>query len=47
VPAGIHTGGLAWSKRRLAMGFDFVTLGTDTGFMMQAVTADLAAVRAG
>jgi len=47
VPAGIHTGGLEWSKRRLAMGFDFVTLGTDTGFMMQAVTADLAAVRAG
>jgi 4-hydroxy-2-oxoheptanedioate aldolase len=47
VPAGIHTGGLEWSKRRLAMGFDFVTLGTDTGFMMQAVTADLAAVRGG
>ena len=47
VPAGIHTGGLEWSKRRLAMGFDFVTLGTDTGFMMQAVTADLAAVRRG
>jgi 4-hydroxy-2-oxoheptanedioate aldolase len=47
VPAGIHTGGLEWSKRRLAMGFDFVTLGADAGFMMQAVTADLAAVRAG
>jgi 4-hydroxy-2-oxoheptanedioate aldolase len=46
VPAGIHTGSLAWAKRRLAMGFDFVTLGTDAGFMMQAVTADLAAVRA-
>jgi 4-hydroxy-2-oxoheptanedioate aldolase len=46
VPAGIHTGGLAWSKRRLAMGFDFVTLGADAGFMMQAATADLAAVRA-
>jgi len=45
VPAGIHTGGLEWSRRRLAMGFDFVTLGTDIGFMMQAVTADLAAVR--
>jgi len=47
VPAGIHTGGLEWSRRRLAMGFDFVTLGTDAGFMMQAVTADLAAVRGG
>jgi 4-hydroxy-2-oxoheptanedioate aldolase len=46
VPAGIHTGGLEWSKRRLAMGFDFVTLGSDAGFMMQAVSADLAAVRA-
>jgi 4-hydroxy-2-oxoheptanedioate aldolase len=47
VPAGIHTGGPDWSRRRLAMGFDFVTLGTDAGFMMQAVTADLAALRAG
>jgi hypothetical protein len=28
------------------MGFDFVTLGSDAGFMMQAVSADLAAVRA-
>ena len=47
VPAGIHTGGLDWARRRLAMGFDFVTLGTDSGFMMRAVTADLDAVRAG
>jgi 4-hydroxy-2-oxoheptanedioate aldolase len=47
VPAGIHTGGLEWSKKRLAMGFDFVTLGTDVGFMMQAASGDLAAVRAG
>jgi 4-hydroxy-2-oxoheptanedioate aldolase len=47
VPAGIHTGGLEWSKRRLAMGFDFVTLGADSGFMMQAVSADLATVRGG
>jgi len=47
VPAGIHTGGLEWTERRLAMGFDFVTLSNDIGFMMQAVTADLAAVRGG
>ncbi len=47
VPAGIHTGGLEWSRRRLAMGFDFVTLGSEIGFMMQSVTADLAAVRGG
>ena len=45
VPAGIHTSSLEWAKRRLAMGFDFVTLSNDIGFMMQAVTADLAAVR--
>ena len=47
VPAGIHTGGLEWSRRRLAMGFDFVTLGSDAGFLMQAASADLAAIRAG
>lgn len=47
VPAGIHTGGLEWTRRRLAMGFDFVTLGSDIGFMMQSVTADLAAARGG
>jgi hypothetical protein len=28
------------------MGFDFVTLGADAGFMMKSVTADLDAVRA-
>lgn len=47
VPAGIHTGGLEWSRRRLAMGFDFVTLGSDAGFLMQAASADLAAIRGG
>jgi 4-hydroxy-2-oxoheptanedioate aldolase len=46
VPAGIHTGGLDYTRRRLAAGFDFVTLGTDAGFMMQSVTADLPAARA-
>jgi 4-hydroxy-2-oxoheptanedioate aldolase len=45
VPAGIHTSGLAWTQKRLAAGFDFVTLGSDIGFMMQAATADLAAAR--
>jgi 4-hydroxy-2-oxoheptanedioate aldolase len=45
VPAGIHTGGLAYARRRLEAGFDFVTLGADAGFLMQAVTADLAAAR--
>jgi 4-hydroxy-2-oxoheptanedioate aldolase len=45
VPAGIHTGGVEYTRIRLEAGFDFVTLGTDAGFMMQAVTANLAAVR--
>ena len=45
VPAGIHTGGLDYTRRRLAAGFDFVTLGSDAGFMMQAVSRDLAAAR--
>lgn len=47
VPVGIHTSGLAYAKRRLAAGFEFVTLGSDVGFMMQAAAADLAAARAG
>ncbi|MBU6270819.1 MAG: 2,4-dihydroxyhept-2-ene-1,7-dioic acid aldolase [Betaproteobacteria bacterium] len=45
VPAGIHTSSLAWAKRRLAMGFEFVTLGSDIGFMMSAATAELASAR--
>jgi 4-hydroxy-2-oxoheptanedioate aldolase len=45
VPAGIHTGGLDYTKRRLAMGFDFVTLGSDAGFMMQSAASSLAAAR--
>jgi 4-hydroxy-2-oxoheptanedioate aldolase len=45
VPVGIHTGGLDYTRRRLAAGFDFVTLGSDAGFMMQAAAADLAAAR--
>ena len=45
VPAGIHTSALGYAKRRLAAGFNFVTLGSDAGFLMQAATADLAAAR--
>ena len=45
VPVGIHTGGLEWAKRRLEAGFNFVTLGSDVGFLMKAATADLAAAR--
>jgi 4-hydroxy-2-oxoheptanedioate aldolase len=45
VPVGIHTSSLPWAQRRLAAGFDFVTLGNDVGFMMQAATSQLAAAR--
>jgi 4-hydroxy-2-oxoheptanedioate aldolase len=45
VPAGIHTSSLEWTQRRLAAGFEFVTLGSDAGFMMQAAARDLAAAR--
>jgi 4-hydroxy-2-oxoheptanedioate aldolase len=45
VPVGIHTGGLDYTRRRLAQGFDFVTLGGDAVLLMQAVTRDLAAAR--
>ncbi|HEV2363585.1 MAG TPA: aldolase/citrate lyase family protein [Caulobacteraceae bacterium] len=46
VPAGIFANGLEWACRRLAAGFDFVTLGAEVGIMMRAVAADLAAARA-
>ena len=45
VPVGIHTGGLAYTRIRLEAGFDFVTLGSDAGLLMQAAAADLAAAR--
>jgi 4-hydroxy-2-oxoheptanedioate aldolase len=45
VPAGIHTSSLPYTLKRLEAGFDFVTLGTDAGFMMQAANANLAAAR--
>jgi 4-hydroxy-2-oxoheptanedioate aldolase len=45
VPVGIHTNSLAFAQRRLAAGFDFVTLGSDAGFMMTAVMHELAQAR--
>ncbi|HUP21950.1 MAG TPA: aldolase/citrate lyase family protein [Thermoanaerobaculia bacterium] len=45
VPAGIHTSSLAWAKRRLAAGFELVTLVSDAGLLMQGVSAALEAVR--
>ena len=35
----------AWAQRRLDDGFNFVTLGSDVGFLMRAVGEDLASVR--
>jgi 4-hydroxy-2-oxoheptanedioate aldolase len=46
LPVGIHTGGVEYTRRWLAAGFNFVTLGTDRGFMMKAAAAELAAARA-
>jgi 4-hydroxy-2-oxoheptanedioate aldolase len=45
LPVGIHTGGLKFAQKRLEAGFNFVTLGGDTGFMMKAAYSDLAAAR--
>jgi 4-hydroxy-2-oxoheptanedioate aldolase len=45
VPVGIHTGGLEWTRKRLAAGFNFVTLNTDASFLMQAAATELAAAR--
>ncbi len=45
LPVGIHTGGSGYAQRRLEAGFNFVTLGSDSGFMMRAAGSDLAAAR--
>jgi 4-hydroxy-2-oxoheptanedioate aldolase len=45
VPVGIHSHSLKFTQQRLALGFDFVLLGNDVGFMMQAATTQLAAAR--
>jgi 4-hydroxy-2-oxoheptanedioate aldolase len=45
VPCGCHTSSLAWAQRRLQMGFNFVTLGSDAGFMMRAANSELRAAK--
>ena len=45
VPVGIHTFSQDYAKRRLAAGFDFVTLGSDAGFLQGAVAAAINAAR--
>ncbi len=44
---GIHTSSLAYTQRYLKLGFNFVTLGSDIGFMMRSAAEDLAATRGG
>ena len=45
VPVGIHTSSLEWSRRRLEAGFNFVTIGSDAGFVGQGAAAALTAMR--
>lgn len=45
VAAGIHTWSEAFARRYLQQGFQFVTLGTDSGFMARMASAELHAVR--
>ncbi|MDP6374676.1 MAG: aldolase/citrate lyase family protein [Pseudomonadales bacterium] len=42
---GIHTSSLQFAQRYLEWGFNFVTLGSDAGFMGRAAAQDLAAAR--
>jgi 4-hydroxy-2-oxoheptanedioate aldolase len=46
VPIGIHTTSLDYAKKRLAKGFDFVTVGSDAGHLAQGVATAVAATRA-
>jgi len=45
IAAGIHTSSLEYTQRYLAAGFNFVTLGSDAGFMMRAAADDLMTLR--
>ncbi|MFT5562105.1 MAG: 4-hydroxy-2-oxoheptanedioate aldolase [Candidatus Azotimanducaceae bacterium] len=45
IAAGIHTGSLDYSKRYLEMGFNLVTLGTDSAFMGRLARQELRAAR--
>ena len=45
VVAAIHTDSLDYSKRYLKMGFNLVTLGTDSGFMARLARQELRSAR--
>ena len=44
--AGIHTGNPAYAARMLKMGFNMVTIGNDSGLMLNAAKAAIKAARA-
>ena len=46
VAAGIHTSSLEYAQKYLALGFNFVTLGSESGHMMKNAATELAAARA-
>lgn len=45
VAVGIHTSSVEFTRRYIDAGFQFVTLGTDSGFMSRAASAELRAAR--
>lgn len=45
VAAGIHTSSLEYAQKYLALGFHFVTLGSEAGHMVNSASAELAAAR--
>ncbi len=45
VAAGIFTGSAAYTRRYIDMGFQFISLGTDNGFLARAAIQDLKSVR--
>jgi 4-hydroxy-2-oxoheptanedioate aldolase len=47
VAAGIHTGGIEYTQKYLELGFNFVTLGSDSGHMTKHAAKELAAARGG
>jgi 2-keto-3-deoxy-L-rhamnonate aldolase RhmA len=45
VAIGIHTGGLEYTQKYLELGFNFVTLGSESGHMMKNAARELSAAR--
>jgi 4-hydroxy-2-oxoheptanedioate aldolase len=45
VAVGIHTSSVEFTRRYIEAGFQFVTLGTDSGFMSRAASGELRAAR--